>query len=63
MNFEWDEAKNEANIWKHQIDFQDVPQVFEAPMIIRLDDREEYREERLIGTGFLHNVVVVIVFT
>ena len=25
MRFEWDEAKNQANIRKHGIDFNDVP--------------------------------------
>jgi uncharacterized DUF497 family protein len=63
MVFGWDNAKNKANIRKHRIDFEDVAQVFDSPMIIRVDDREAYGEERLIGTGFLGNVVVVIVFT
>jgi uncharacterized DUF497 family protein len=62
MKFEWDNTKNEVNIRKHKIDFEDVSQVFDNPMIIRVDDREEYGEERLIGTGILGNVIVVIVF-
>ena len=32
MHFEWDEAKNEANIRKHGIDFADVKDMFNYPM-------------------------------
>lgn len=28
MRFEWDESKNKANISKHGIDFNDVPDIF-----------------------------------
>ena len=37
--------------------------VFEEPMLVDLDNREDYGEERFIGLGFLHNFVVVIIFT
>ncbi len=46
MQFEWDEAKNLENIRKHQIDFADMPRMFEAPMLIELDDRFDYGEDR-----------------
>ena len=45
MNFEWDETKNAANIWRHGIDFADVPEMFNYYMLIDLDDREDYQEE------------------
>jgi uncharacterized protein len=63
VNFEWDEQKNEENIRKHGIDFTDVQEMFSAPMLIDLDDRVEYDEERWIGIGLLRNIVAVIVFT
>jgi len=59
MRFEWDEDKNRANIQKHKIDFADVPAVFNAPMLVELDEREDYGEERWIGMGFLRDIVVV----
>ena len=31
MLFEWDESKNNANIVKHGIDFNDVPDIFRHP--------------------------------
>ena len=62
MRFEWDEDKNRANIQKHKIDLADVPAVFNGPMLVELDEREDYGEERWIGMGFLRDIVVVVVF-
>lgn len=63
MDFEWDEDKNAGNIGKHELDFADAWQIFDAPMLVDTDNREDYGEERFIGIGFLRNIVVVIVFT
>ena len=62
MRFEWDEAKNRANIRRHKIDLADVPPVFDGPMFVSLDTRRDYGEDRLIGIGFLHAAVVLVVF-
>ena len=62
MKFEWDEDKNQQNIWRHRIDFADVPPVFGGPMVVALDTRKNYGEDRLIGIGLLINSVVVVVF-
>jgi len=62
MEFEWDEAKNLANIRRHRIDFADVYTMFERPMLIRIDSRMDYGEERLIGTGFLSDGIAVVVW-
>ena len=58
-----DESKNERNIKNHGIDFDDACEVFNGPMIVSSDGREDYSEDRWIGTGFLMNLPVVIVFT
>ncbi len=63
MQFEWDEAKNLENIRKHEIDFADVPEMFEGSMLIELDDRFDYGEDRWFGIGFLGNGVAVVVWT
>ena len=63
MRFEWDEHKNRLNIRDHRIDFRDVLQAFRGPMLIDLDDRENYGEDRWVGIGILRNIPVVIVFT
>jgi len=63
MKFEWDEQKNQANIKKHGMNFADAHKVFEYPMLVNLDDRQDYREDRWIGVGLMDMRVVVIVFT
>jgi len=63
MNFEWDENKNEANIAKHGLDFVDAPRIFNLPLRISLDEREDYGEDRWIGLGMLDGRVVVVIYT
>ena len=62
MEFEWDEDKNRENIRKHGLDFADARQIFDEPMLIEIDNREDYGEERFIGIGFLKNFLVAVVF-
>ncbi len=63
MQFEWDEEKNQANIRKHGLDFADAWEIFAAPMLTALDDRDDYGEDRWIGVGLLRSRVVVVVYT
>ena len=61
MRILWDEAKRQANLIKHGLDFVDAEQVFAGPMVIFEDIREAYGEQRLIGIGMLSAVVILIV--
>ncbi len=63
MNFEWDERKNEINLAKHGFDFNGASRVFDLPMVIELDEREAYGEDRWIGIGLLDGRVVVVIYT
>ncbi|WP_281687468.1 BrnT family toxin [Pseudomonas citronellolis] len=63
MQFEWDEAKNQANIRKHGIDSRDVPEIFQHPLLALRDDRIDYEEERWIAIGWLRRLVGVVVYT
>ncbi|HQU35920.1 MAG: BrnT family toxin [Anaerolineae bacterium] len=63
MKYIWDRQKNETNVKKHELDFADAYKVFESPMLVDLDKREEYGEDRWIGVGLMENRVVVVVFT
>ena len=64
MRFEWDENKNAENIRKHGLDFAEAWQVFQNPMLVKLDDREDYDEDRWIGIGIISSgIVVVFIFT
>ena len=44
MVFEWNAAKNAANIAKHGIDFEDAIEMFDGPVLERPDDRRDYGE-------------------
>jgi len=63
MKLEWDEAKNAVNIDKHGIDFADLAELFERPMLCRRDDRRDYGEERWIAIGTVEGRAMVVVFT
>jgi uncharacterized protein len=63
MRFEWDHEKNRDNIRKHGLDFADAWEVFGSPMLVALDDREDYGEDRWVGIGFLRSRIVVVVYT
>jgi uncharacterized DUF497 family protein len=63
MRYEWDEEKNQNNIRKHGLDFSDAWEVFSAPMLVGLDDRQDYGEDRWLGVGMLRSRVIVVCFT
>jgi uncharacterized DUF497 family protein len=62
MKYEWDEQKNQINIRKHGIDFCDVVELFNGPMLIQLDTRYDYPEDRWIGIGLLFTIVVIVIY-
>lgn len=62
LKFDWDEEKNKANIKKHGLDFADAEEVFDGPMFIAPDIREDYGEDRWIGIGNFRGRIVVIAF-
>lgn len=63
VQFEWDEAKRTANIAKHGIDFIDVPEMFQGPMLVRLDERKSYGEPRWQGLGLVQGRLMVVAYT
>jgi uncharacterized protein len=61
---EWDEAKAAENYAKHGVSFETAIKVFRDPFAIeRLDDREDYGEERFILIGTAEEAVVTVVYT
>ena len=60
MEFEWYEVKRMENLQKHGLDFQDAPTLFNGPMLVRLDTREEYGEPRWIGIGIIESICTVV---
>ena len=61
MKFEWDDAKNQANMQKHGIAFEEAVEIFEDPLhIALLDHRFDYFEERWITIGATRGRAVVV---
>ena len=60
MHYEWDEAKNQKNLAKHGLSFEDAEAVFSGPCVTFEDDRFDDGEERLITLGLPSGRVVII---
>jgi len=63
MKFEWDDNKNQINIQKHGIDFNDAIDIFNHVMLTSEDTSEAYGEARWVSIGWLKALVGVIVYT
>ena len=62
MEFEWHDAKAEANLQAHGVSFDLAKTVFKDPFAVeRLDDREDYGEERFVLIGIAEGNVVLFV--
>ncbi len=65
-NYEWDSDKNEMNIKKHGLSFEEILGVFNDPFFIEKVDWEHstLQEERIVGLGNINGIVVLTtVFT
>jgi uncharacterized DUF497 family protein len=63
MIFEWDEAKNQANIRKHGFDLADAEQMFDGLLVAEPDTRQHYGEARWRGIGLTRGCTAHVVFT
>ena len=64
MEFEFDVAKNRANLTEHGIDLQDAALVFvDEHRLDIVDDRKNYGEPRRIVVGEVVGRVWVVVYT
>jgi uncharacterized DUF497 family protein len=61
--FEWDESKNRLNVAKHRINFRDVQQMFDLPLLIGLDEDHKHDEFRWRAIGWLGTVLCLVVYS
>jgi uncharacterized protein len=62
LEFEWHEAKAEANWRDHGVSFELAKTVFNDPFAIeRADDREDYGEDRCVVIGMAEGRVLLFV--
>lgn len=62
LKFEWDKNKNQSNIKKHGISFEEASSVFyDDEALIINDEAHSQKEERfvLIGFSYKYNLLVV----
>ena len=59
--FEWDEAKNQANIAKHGVSFQRAKLIFDRPVLTWIDSRKAYGEIREISIGRVGDLLILTV--
>jgi len=63
VKIDWDEAKRQANLRKHGLDFSDAEEAFSAITHTVEDRRFSYGEQRFVTLGLLRDIVVVITHT
>ena len=61
MKLEWDETKNQSNIAKHGVSFEDAKLIFDGFTLSVVDERHDYGEERVISLGMIDGIAVVLV--
>jgi len=60
LEFEWHDAKAEANLQAHGVSFEFATTMFKDPFAIeRLDDREDCGEERFVIVGMAEGEVLL----
>lgn len=63
-DFEWDDAKAAQNYADHGVTFETAKEVFRDPFAIeRLDDREDYGEDRYVIVGMIDDRVLCVTYT
>ena len=62
--FEWDDAKAEANLRKHRISFRTASRVFDDVFaLIEQDVSEDYDENRYLATGLVEGLLITVAYT
>jgi uncharacterized protein len=62
--FEWDDAKAAQNYADHGVTFEAAKEVFKDPFATeRLDEREDYSEDRYVIIGIVHGRVLCVAYT
>jgi uncharacterized DUF497 family protein len=62
MEFEWDERKNQSNITKHGVSFDDAKDVFDGCPVVYFDADGSVEEDRYIAIGFSGARLLAVVF-
>ena len=64
MEFQWDSAKNQANIEKHGLSFEEASELFKLPEDLILEEYDfehSIDEDRIISIGPIFRGVIIVV--
>lgn len=61
VEFEWDDAKDRANIAKHGLGFDRASRIFVGPVLTFADERDYDGEYREISIGMLESAAIIVV--
>jgi len=62
MKFTWDEHKNQSNIRKHGVSFEEAKHVFNGLPLVYFDVDSSLDEDRYIAIGFSRTRLLAVVF-
>jgi uncharacterized DUF497 family protein len=62
MRYIWSESKNRRNLRVHGIAFEDAAGIFDGPTLERVDDRYDYREERIYAIGVVNGLEITVIY-
>jgi uncharacterized DUF497 family protein len=63
FQFEWDDAKAESNLGKHQVSFEAATAVFDDPWRLEEDDACAQGEYRMIAIGAVDGFVLTVAYS
>ncbi len=63
MRYSWDEDKNQSNIRRRRIAFEDAVRIFEGATVERVDDRFDYGEVRVYAIGLVNGLEITVIYT
>lgn len=61
--FEWNGEKAKSNLRKHGVDFEFAKRFQFSTALERLDDRENYAEDRIVAIGFIGHTLFTLIYT
>jgi uncharacterized DUF497 family protein len=63
VKFEWNENKNKTNIARRGLDFNDAAQMFNSLLVIEIDNRINYGEDRYERLGVVNSRLMIVIYT
>jgi uncharacterized protein len=63
MTYAWDRRKNQRNLARHGIAFEDAIGIFAGPTLEKVDDRFDYGEIRVYAIGVAHGLELTVIYT